>query len=70
MTTRNQTLNLSIQSASTETANASEPAASAAMERAREKRREQWRTRNRRAIEEWNAWVEEHGAPFEELRPW
>ncbi len=35
------------------------------------KRREiAWRRQNRRAIQAWNAWLEENGLPLEDLRPW
>ena len=48
---------------------------SALLERAledahRERRRKQWQDENRAPIEAWNAWIEENGLPFEELRPW
>ena len=33
-------------------------------------RQKKWRDDNRAAIEAWNAWVEENGVPFEDLRPW
>jgi len=43
---------------------------SALEDRHRDLRRQKWRDENRAAIEAWNAWVEENGVPFEDLRPW
>ena len=48
---------------------------SAVVERAleeehRERRREEWRRRNAKALAAWNDWIEENGVPFAELRPW
>ncbi len=36
----------------------------------RERRRQEWQRKNRKAIEAWNRWVEENGLPFDDLRPW
>ena len=29
-----------------------------------------WRRENREAIQAWNAWINENGIPFEEIRAW
>ena len=72
---RKRALNLSIRSDLIDEAKAFGTNISAVLERAlveehREKRRERWQTENRPAIKAWNAWIEENGIPFEELRPW
>ncbi len=43
---------------------------SALEDRHREIRRQKWRDENGAAIKAWNAWIDENGVPFEDLRPW
>jgi antitoxin CcdA len=73
--TRKRSVNLSIRAELAEEAKTFGTNMSALLEAAledkhRELRREKWRDDNRAAIEAWNAWIEENGVPFEELRPW
>ncbi len=48
---------------------------SAVLERAldaehRHQRAERWRAENAAAIDAWNDWVDQHGIPLADLRPW
>ncbi len=45
-------------------------AESALREAARDARIERWRGDNGAALESWNGWLERHGEPFDDLRPW
>jgi antitoxin CcdA len=72
---RKRAVNLSIPDGLAEEAKAYGTNMSAVLERAleeehREKRREAWRAKNKKALDTWNRWVEENGLPFEDLRPW
>jgi antitoxin CcdA len=72
---RKRALNVSVRIDLAEEAKEFGTNVSAVLERAleqehREKRRERWRAENRQAIEAWNEWIDEHGIPFAELRPW
>jgi antitoxin CcdA len=72
---RKRALNVSVRIDLAEEARELGTNVSAVLERAleqehREKRRERWRAENRQAIEAWNAWIDENGIPFEDLRPW
>ena len=72
---RKRSVNLSIPAGLAEEAKAYGTNMSAVLERAledehREKRREAWRTKNKKALDAWNRWVDENGLPFEDLRPW
>lgn len=72
---RKRAVNVSVRTDLLDEAKAFETNISAVLERAleaehRERRREEWQRRNRRAIENWNRWIEDNGLPFDELRPW
>ena len=72
---RKRAVNVSLPAELVEEAKAFGTNVSAVLERAleaehRERRRQEWQRRNRRAIENWNRWIEDNGLPFDELRPW
>lgn len=74
-TPRKRSVNLSIRAELADEAKGFGTNMSALLEAAledahRDLRRQKWRDENRAAIEAWNAWIEENGVPFEELRPW
>jgi antitoxin CcdA len=72
---RKRALNVSVREDLIEEAKAFKTNVSAVVEKAleeahRERRREEWRRKNAKAVAAWNDWVEENGIPFAELRPW
>ncbi len=72
---RKRAVNVSVRADLVDEAKAFGTNISAVLERAleaehRDLRRQRWRDKNQAAIEAWNAWIEENGVPFDELRPW